>query len=88
MTNSKGEYDRSRFDLRRLREQRRELKARYRHLAGLFPNVNEDEEEELDNLRDQLGYPDPYAESPADWRQRAAEDLAAEFNTDVSEWLV
>ena len=87
MTNSKGEYDRSRFELRRLREQR-ELEARYRHLANLFPNVNEDEEQELDNLRDRLGYPDPFAESPAELRQRAAEELAAAFGTDVSEWLV
>ena len=31
---------------------------------------------------------DQYAESPAELRLRAAEELAAEFGTDVSEWLI
>ena len=58
MTNSKGDYDHSRFELRQLREQREQQRER-----------------EIE-------------ESYAELRQRAAEDLAAEFGTDVSEWLV
>lgn len=37
---------------------------RYRQLAALFPNVTDTEEAELDKLRDQLGYPDPFVNYP------------------------
>lgn len=34
---------------------------RYRELADRFPNVDETEEAELDELRETLGIPDPFA---------------------------
>lgn len=49
---------------------RKAKETRYHQLVRLFPNVDEDEEQELDDLREQLGYPDPFVdmEEPIDLR--------------------
>ncbi len=38
---------------------------RYRELADRFPNVTDEEEVELDALREELGYPDPFVMADA-----------------------
>lgn len=51
-------------EARRLYPSRSQQEARYHELAARFPNVDSDEEAELDALRDMLGHPDPFAVQP------------------------